>query len=70
MVYDASAKNKGPSLNGSLYKGPCLTPLLNDVSWKYNTNKNINSGFSIVTMRRVAIIFFELEVVKKFMQRF
>ena len=26
-MYDASAKNKGPSLNESLYKGPCLTPL-------------------------------------------
>ena len=30
IVYDASAKNKGPSLNESLYKRPCLTPLLFD----------------------------------------
>ena len=27
---------------------------------------HVNSGFSIVTMRRVAITFFELGVVKKF----
>ena len=38
--------------------------------WKYNTRRNVNSDFSIVTMRRVAIIFFKLEVVKKFMQKF
>ena len=31
---------------------------------------NVNSDFSIVTMRRVAITFFELGVVKKFMQNF
>ena len=39
-------------------------------SWKYNIRRNSNSDFSIVTMRRVAIIFFELEVVKNFMQKF
>ena len=27
-------------------------------TWKYNISKNINSDFSIVTMRRIAIIFF------------
>ena len=31
IVCDASAKNKEPSLNESLYKGPCLTTLLFDV---------------------------------------
>ena len=39
-------------------------------TWKYNISKNINSDFSIVTMRRVAIIFFELGVLKNFMQTF
>ena len=39
-------------------------------SWKYNIRKNVNSYFSIVTMRRVAIIFFELGVVRNFMQKF
>ena len=39
-------------------------------TWKYNISKNVNSDFSIVTMRRVAIIFFELGVVKNFMQTF
>ena len=32
--------------------------------------RNVNSDISIVTMRRVAIIFFELGVVKNFMQKF
>ena len=40
--------------------------------WKYNIRKNnirknVNSDFTIVTMRRVAIIFFELAVVKNLM---
>ena len=39
-------------------------------SWKYNIRRNVNSDFSIVTMRRVAIVFFELGVVKNFMETF
>ena len=39
-------------------------------AWKYNIRRNVNSDFSIATMRRVAIIFFELGVVKNFMQKF
>ena len=39
-------------------------------SWKDNIRRNVNSDFSILTMRRVAIIFFELGVVKNFMQKF
>ena len=39
-------------------------------TWIYNIRRNVNSDFSIVTMRRVAIIFFELGVVKNFMQKF
>ena len=39
-------------------------------SWKYNIRRNVNSDFSIVSMRRVPIIFFELEIVKNFMQTF
>ena len=39
-------------------------------TWKYNIRRNVNSEISIVTMRRVAIIFFELLVVKNFMQKF
>ena len=38
--------------------------------WKYNIRRNVNSDFSVVTMRRVAIIFFELGVVKNSMQKF
>ena len=38
--------------------------------WKYSVRRNVNSDFSIVTMRRVAIIFFELGVVKNSMQKF
>ena len=32
-------------------------------AWNYNI-RGYNTSFSVVTMRRVAIIFFELEVVK------
>ena len=40
-------------------------------TWNYNIRRNINSGFSIVTMRRVAtILFFELGVPKIFVQKF
>ena len=39
-------------------------------SWRYNIRRNVNSDVSIVTMRRVAIKFFELGVVKNFMQKF
>ena len=39
-------------------------------SLKDNIRRNVNSDFSILTMRRVAIIFFELGVVKNFMQKF
>ena len=31
VAYDVNAKNKGPSLNESLYKGPCLNLLLFDI---------------------------------------
>ena len=41
-----------------------------DVTWKYNIRRIANSDFSIVTMRRVAIIFFELGVVKNSTQKF
>ena len=38
--------------------------------WKYNIRRNVNSDLSILTMRRVAITFFELGVVKNFMPKF
>ena len=37
-VYDASAKNKGPSLNECLYKGPCLNPLLYDTLLRFRVH--------------------------------
>ena len=40
------------------------------VPWKYNVRRKVNSDLSIVTMRRVTIIFFELGVVKNFIQKF
>ena len=40
------------------------------IAWKYNIRRNVNSDRSIVTMRRVTTTFFELGVVKKFMQKF
>ena len=36
---------------------------------KYNIRSDVNSDLSIATMRRVAITFFELGVVKKIMQK-
>ena len=41
---------------------------INVKPWKYNIRRNVNSDFSTVTMRRVTIMFFELGVVKNFMQ--
>ena len=32
--------------------------------WKYNVRRNVNSGFSIATMNKVAIIYSKLVVVK------
>ena len=39
-------------------------------AWRYNIRRNVNSDFSNVTIRSVAIIFFELGVVKNFMKTF
>ena len=39
-------------------------------TWKYNIRRNGNSDFSIAAMRRVAITFFELGVVKNLIQKF
>ena len=38
VVFDASSKIKGSSLNDTLYKGPCLTPLLFDVLLRFRFN--------------------------------
>ena len=38
--------------------------------WNYNIARNVNSSFSFVTIRRAAIRFFELGVVKHFIQKF
>ena len=35
----------------------------------YIVKRNVNSDFDIVLMRRVAILFLELEVVKNFIQQ-
>ena len=39
-------------------------------SWKYDIRRDVNSDFSFVTMRRVAIIFVKLGVIKSFVQKF
>lgn len=39
IVYDASAKRNGPSLNDCLYAGPALTPLIWDILLRFRTNK-------------------------------
>ena len=39
-------------------------------TWNYNITKNAYSGFSIATMLRVVIMFFELEAVKISMQKY
>ena len=38
IVFAASAKNAGPSLNDCLYKGPCLVPLLYDILVRFRIN--------------------------------
>ena len=39
-------------------------------SWNYDIRRDINAGLPVVTLRRVAIIFFEFGVVNNFMQKF
>ena len=38
VVFDASAKKSGPSLNDCMYKGPCLIPLLYDMLVRFRIN--------------------------------
>ena len=38
VVFDASSETIGPSLNGTLYKWPCLKPLLFDVLLRFRFN--------------------------------
>ena len=38
VVFDVSSKTIGPSLDDTLYKGPCLTPLLFDVLLRFQSN--------------------------------
>ena len=40
------------------------------ISWNYNIRRNVSSGFSVTTMREIAVIIFELGVVKHFMQKY
>lgn len=37
IVFDASAKSEGPSLNECLHKGPQLTPLIFDIFLRFRT---------------------------------
>ncbi len=39
VVYDASAKRGGPSLNDCLYSGPPLTPMIFDVMVRFRAHK-------------------------------
>ena len=63
-------QNLARVLCACLYKKKKKIKRLCVCPWKYNKTRNANSNFSIVTMRRVAIMFFKLGVVKNFMQKF
>ena len=39
VVYDASVKGKGPSLNNCLHSGPLLSPLIFDIMVRFRMNK-------------------------------
>ena len=39
VVFDASSKLEGPSLNEQLHQGPCLLPLLFDILCRFRMNE-------------------------------
>ena len=53
IVFDASAKREGPSLNDCVYAGPPLSPLLMDIMMRFRCLKvalvgDIEKGFLMV----------------------
>ena len=55
VVFDASSKSAGPSLNDCLYKGPQLTPLLYDVLLRFRAHEialtsDITKAFSQISV--------------------
>ena len=62
VVFDASAKSSGFSLNESMYKGPCFTPLLFEVLVRFRLRvpyraklfrAKFSSGGILITKRKI-----------------
>ena len=63
IVFDASAKENGPSLNDVLYKGPQLTPLIFDILIHFRTyaialTSDIEKDFHQISVHEKDSVFF------------
>ena len=66
MILGGAFKRERVFFGENTVPNTVVVVLLFLLPWKYNIRKNVNSDLSIVTVRRVAITFSELRVLKNF----